>query len=87
MRQFIKDGVLTKYEKESSKLRMGGGSWTINLDKVSLDSLTDIVYITKRWRYSIEVSHAFQYGWIKMLGGENKLVIPLKYWNKDAIPI
>ena len=43
MKQFIKDGVLTKYEKESSKLRMGGGSWTINLDKVSLDFLTKVV--------------------------------------------
>lgn len=86
MKQFIKDGVLTKYEKESSKLRMGGGSWTINLDQVSLESLTKIVYITNRYRYSILKKGAIQHGWVKLLGGENKLVVPIKFWIKDAIP-
>jgi|TARA_R100000234_G_scaffold116925_1_gene94636 sorbitol-specific phosphotransferase system component IIBC len=85
MKQFIKDGVLTKYEKESSKLRMGGGSWTINLDEVSLESLTKIVYITNRYRYSISKKWAIEYGWTKLLGGENKLVVPIKFWIKDAI--
>ena len=85
MKQFIKDGVLTKYEKESSKLRMGGGSWTINLDKVSLDFLTKVVYITNRYKYSIHTVDALNKGWIKILGGENKLIIPLRHWKRDTI--
>ena len=35
-KSFIKDGVLIKYEKESGKLRLSGGSWTINMDKIKI---------------------------------------------------
>jgi len=87
MKQFIKEGTLTKYEKESGKLRMSGGCWTINMDKVSLESLKDIVYITERYKYEIPKQWAVKNGWIKEFRGETKLIVPIKYWVKNALPI
>ena len=46
-RAYIKDHILNKYEKESSKLRMSGGSWTINVDKFPLAKYHSVCYITK----------------------------------------
>jgi hypothetical protein len=87
MKQFIKEGTLTKYEKESGKLRMSGGCWTINMDKVKLESLQDIVYITERYKYEIPKQWAVKNGFMQMLGGELKLIVPIKYWVKNALPI
>ena len=33
-KEYINNYVLHKYEKESSKLRMSGGSWAINVEKI-----------------------------------------------------
>jgi hypothetical protein len=35
MREYIDNHTLVKHEKESSKLRLSGGAWTINLDRVN----------------------------------------------------
>ena len=87
MKYFIKDKTLTKYEKESGKLRMSGGCWTINLTKISLESFSKVVYITERYRYEIDKVWALENGFIKNFRGEDKLIVPIKYWIKDAISV
>jgi len=84
---YITDQTLIKYEKETGKLRMNGGSWTINLDKFPLDNHNKIVYITEKYRYEIDTTQALKNGFIKNFRGENKLVVPIKYWSRNAISI
>ena len=86
-KSFINDDILYKYEKESGKLRLSGGSWTINLDKQSLDSINYIVYITSKFRYKISCEDALNKGYIRNFRGENKLIVPFKHWRKYAISI
>ena len=75
--------IYKKYEKESSKLKMiEGNAWTINLDKVQLKNIDLIVYETKKFIYSIYSKQAQIVGMRLLLGGEMKLVVPLKYWKK-----
>lgn len=76
----VKGTVLVKKEKESSKLRMGGGSWTINLD--NLPELIDrFEYITEKAKYTIDREKAFEVGWTLVLQGEKKLVVPISNWD------
>jgi hypothetical protein len=82
-RAYIKDHILNKYEKESSKLRMSGGSWTINVDKFPLAKYHSVCYITRRYTYNISSDDALSNGFYKNLGGEKKLVVPIKYWDKS----
>tara|TARA_R100000995_G_C3481880_1_gene124429 strand:+ start:786 stop:1046 length:261 start_codon:yes stop_codon:yes gene_type:complete len=82
-RSYISDGVLVKYEKESSKLRMSGGAWSVNVDKFDLESINRIVYITEGYRYDISKDDAISVGYFRSLGGENKLVVPISKWNKE----
>ena len=86
-RVYIKNYVLTKYEKESSKLRMSGGSWTINVEKFPLAKYHTIRYITRQYVYDIDTEEALSNGFYKNLGGEKKLVVPIKHWSKNAISI
>ena len=81
-RHYISDGVLTKYERESGKLRLSGGSWSINVDDFALDKLSKIVYITERYRYEIEKDDAVSVGYFRQFKGENKLVVPISKWTK-----
>ena len=73
--------ILIKKEKESAKLRMGGGSWTINLDKYDLSKYEEIQYITPKCTYRISRADAVEHGFTRYLGGENKLVVPVKHWR------
>jgi len=82
-RVYINNYVLTKYEKESSKLRMSGGSWTINVEKFPLAKYHTIRYITRQYTYDIASEDALANGFYKNLGGEKKLVVPIKYWIKS----
>ncbi len=75
------DDKLIKNEKESSKLRIGGGSWSINLDKVSLSGVSTIEYNTEKHTYTISTRDAISKGFIRFLGGEKKLVVPIKFWE------
>ncbi len=84
---YITDQTLIKHEKETGKLRMNGGSWTINLDKFPIDTYTKIVYITEKFRYEIDTTCALNNGFIKNFRGENKLIVPIKHWSKNAISI
>lgn len=70
-----------KNEDTKNMLRMGGGSWTINLDEIPSGAL-DIEYWTERTVYTISVKDAHSYGFIRILGGETKLVVPLGKWTK-----
>ena len=81
-RSYVSDGVFTKYEKESGKLRLSGGSWTINVDKINLDEVDKIVYITMDHIYEIDKNHAVSSGYFRNFRGENKLVVPLTKWEK-----
>lgn len=81
MRGTVKDGVYTKLEKESGKLRMSGGSWSINLQDIDLNQIHKIVYQTEKSTYTISAQDAERHGWRTKLGGELKLVVPLKYWE------
>jgi hypothetical protein len=76
----VVDGVLIKREKEKDQLRMGGGSWSINLDELKGD-IKEIKYISERATYTIPYTEAVLHGFMRVLGGERKQVVPLKWWT------
>lgn len=78
----IIDNVLIKHEKEKDKLRMAGGSWSINLDEIRKRPET-IQYITEEVTYTISYKDAYLYGFMRILGGEHKLVVLIKHWTKE----
>lgn len=78
----IEDGTLYKKEKEKSKLRIGGGSWSINLDIVDIIKVKQIVYETEKHKYTIDANKALDVGFVRHLGGEKKLIVPIEYWEK-----
>lgn len=78
----IVDRHYIKKEDESQKLMIGGGSWTINLDETYDKDIDEITLITQEYEYNISYSKAFSKGFIRVLQGENKLVVPIKYWDK-----
>jgi hypothetical protein len=79
----IECGILTKKENESKRLLLGGGSWTINIDKLGSDfySVNKFRYVTHRGVYEIGRFEALQHGFFRNLGGEKKLVVPVKFWE------
>ena len=83
-RNYIHNNVYYKYEKESGKLRMSGGAWSINVDKLNLDEINQLVYITEGFRYTIQTADAIKNGYFRKFGGENKLIVPLKKWVKES---
>jgi hypothetical protein len=86
MHGFIDGNMYVKKEFEKHKLRMGGKeklSWTINLDEINNKDVKQIVYFTEKTIYRISYDKAHQKGFIKKLGGENKLVVPIKYWIQE----
>lgn len=81
MRGILKDKIYSKHEDEQQQLRIGGNSWTINLDELPDDAVL-IEYITNSSRYVINRDVAFDKGFVRTLGGEKKLVVPIKYWQQ-----
>jgi hypothetical protein len=91
----VKKNTFVKFEKESAKMRMAGGSWTLNLDylekeygwsmdRASMeDSIKQFKYITKRCTYTISAFDAVMGGFVLNLRGENKLVVPIKLWRES----
>ena len=77
----IEDRHYRKKEDESQKLRLGGGSWTINLDELKDKEIDEITLITKDYEYNISYKTAFSKGFIRVLQGETKLVVPIKHWD------
>lgn len=82
MRGQITNHIYVKKEKESGKLRMCGGSWTINLQEIEGRVVDKFIYYTEKGAYSIDYYKAFSKGFIKNFRGEDKLVVPIQHWNK-----
>jgi hypothetical protein len=80
------DGIYTKHEDEANKLRLGRGSWSINLEELPEETQL-IEYVTPLTSYVISREDAEQYGFIKILGGERKLIVPLKKWQQGAVAV
>ena len=80
-------GTYVKHEKESARLRIGGGSWTIPVD--DLEALGEraklIRYVTEAACYEIGYQEATARGFERVLGGERKLVVPVQYWKRQAL--
>lgn len=81
MRGWIKDTVYHKNEKESGKLRIGGASWSINLEEIKGLPITSIEYHTSEADYKISYDDAHAKGFVRVFRGEPKLIVPLKAWN------
>ena len=79
MRGWITDGVYYKNEDESNRLKMGGGSWTVNMEECPED-IDAIEYRTFKGTYRISGPDARSVGFFRMLMGERKLVIPVSKW-------
>ena len=77
----VKDGIYFKKEKEKDQLRMSGGSWSINLSEVNLMQVRGVIFCTEKAHYVISPTKALLYGFKRQLGGEEKLVVPLKHWE------
>lgn len=86
MRGKLVNGVYTKYESEAQKLKMAGGAWSINLQELPAEAKV-IEYITAIDNYVISREDAFSKGFVRMLGGEEKLIVPLKYWQKGSVAV
>lgn len=78
----IVDKVYTKYEKEAGKLRLCGGSWTVNLQDVDISQIDKIVYITEKATYTISMQDAMKHGFQRLFSKELKLVVAMKYWER-----
>ena len=62
-------------------LRIGGGSWTIKLDEIEGRGIQRIRFLTDAASYDITVEDALLHGFERELGGERKLVVPIKHWQ------
>lgn len=87
MKGVIVKNEYIKHEKEADILRMGGGSWTVNLEWINPE-IKVITYITEKNKYQISFEDAIRYGFERHFQGEKKLVIPLKHWfvNGQKLP-
>ena len=83
MHGFIVNGVYTKREDEKQKLRIAGGSWTINLAEIAGEDIKLFVYKTPKFIYEIESETAYKRGFIRRFKDEAKLIVPIKYWTKE----
>lgn len=81
MRGVLKDNIYTKHEDDQQQLKMGGNSWSINLADLPEEAVL-IEYVTPTTRYVINRYDAFKHGFERTLGGEQKLVVPLKWWQE-----
>jgi len=81
MRGTIKDRIYHKFEKEKQKLKIGGGSWTINRDEIYGKLIDKIIYETDIRIYEISMDEAISKGFGRILGGEHKLVVPIRCWK------
>lgn len=83
MRGIFQNGIFLKVERERTKLRMNGGSWTLNLADCPLTdpALKVIRYTTEIANYEITKDDALLHGFNMVFNGEEKRVVPIKYWT------
>lgn len=79
------DGVCHKFEREKTKLRLYGGSWSINIDKIDISKVKGFVWETSTCMYLISLANAKKYGVYRTFKGERKLVIPIKHWKTKEL--
>lgn len=80
------NGIYEKIESERDRLRIGNGSWTINLEEINRltvrkGKINLIRYITEEAVYEITPEQAKLKGFRMTLGDELKLVVPAIHWN------
>lgn len=83
-RGIFQNGIYLKVEREKTKLRMSGGSWTINRNDCDLTdpTLKVIRYVTELATYEITKEDALLYGFPMTFQGESKWVVPVKRWTE-----
>jgi len=74
-----------KIEREKDRLRMAGGSWSINLSELDMTKVDTIVFTSEKARYTISTTDALAHGFQRTLGLENKLVVPVKNWKVEYV--
>lgn len=79
--------VLYKRESNDSILRMAGGAWFINFERVDMETIDEFIYTTEDFQYKITREEALQHGFEMMLGGERKWVVSLKYWDVSPLSL
>jgi hypothetical protein len=83
----ILDGeIYTKHKDDQQQLRLGGNSWSINLHELPKTAKL-IEYITPTSRYVITREEAFKHSFERNLGGEQKLIVPIKWWQENAVAL
>lgn len=76
------NGTYIKNEYEKDRLRMAGGSWSINLEDIlDYSSIENVEFRTEAATYRISWERAKKHGFARTLGGEDKLVVPLEFWE------
>ena len=78
---WIIDHTYYKNEDEQHKLRMCGGSWTINLNELTGEHVLNFEYRTNRAVYRVDFETVRKHGFKRELGGEPKMVVPVSVWN------
>ena len=81
----IVNGVYKKKEKESGRLRMGGGSWTVPMQVFDKSACHSIQYRTENSIYTIDKVEAWHAGFDRTFKGEEKMVVPLRHWKVKKI--
>ena len=79
------EGLCYKREDELNRLRIGGSSWTINLDEIDIVDVKEFIYSTDVAIYKITRTKALEHGFKAIFQGETKLVVPVKYWSIQRI--
>jgi len=82
---YIKNKTLYESRKESDKVAEGNGSWIIDIAQIPLDEVDEIVYITDRARYRINLSFALGNGNFYFVNGFEQFICPIKHWIIDFI--
>lgn len=81
MKGNIFDGTYHKHENEKDRLRIGGGSWSIPLDWIENKGVHTVRYTTDKAVYEIDLMKANVAGFTRVLQGERKLIVPVKFWT------
>lgn len=84
MHGVVIDGIYYKHEKEKDRLRIGGGSWSINRAEILGKDVDTFVFTSEVAKYIITHKDAVKHGFIRTLGGEDKLVVPVRYWEEKV---
>lgn len=76
----VQGTTYVKFEDKKNKLLIGGSSWTINLDELP-KGIKTVEYWCGDNVYTISLKDALGNGFERLLGGEHKLIVPVKNWE------